>query len=302
MRLVTYRFRGVSSAGAMIDDTQLVDLQRADPALPNTVRALLAGGAEALDRARAAIDSARHLVDADPDGARAQGLLFALDEPGLTLGPPIPDPDKALAIGLNYRLHAEETGATLPEYPIIFTKLPNTFGGVGDPIQVPSASTRVDWEGEFCVVIGRRGRHISRDEALDYVAGYMNGNDVSVRDYQRHAATWTAGKNFDTHGPTGPWILTADEAPAPDDFMLRTYVNDVLKQESSTGDLIFDVPALIEYASTVMTLEPGDFIFTGTPSGVGQARDPREWLQPGDTVRVEITGLGVLENPVVAEE
>ena len=138
-------------------------------------------------------------------------------------------------------------------------------------------------------------------DALDYVAGYMNGNDVTVRDWQRHTPTWMMGKSWDTHGPTGPWILTADEVPDPSALELKTYVNGVEKQSALTNDLLFNLPQLIEYVSTAFTLEPGDVIFTGTPAGVGQARDPQEWLKAGDTVRVEISGLGSLENPVIEE-
>lgn len=301
MRLVTYTFRGVTRSGAMLDDAHVVDLQRADARLSTDLLEVLRGENEARGIAQAAVLAAHTRNATDPDGARDSGLVVGVDEPGFRFEAPLPAPGKALAIGLNYRAHAAETGATLPEHPIVFTKLTTCISGPGRPVEVPKASSMVDWEGELVIVIGKRGRHISADRALDHVAGYMNGNDVSVRDFQRHAATWTMGKNFDTHGPTGPWILTSDEAQDPGAFMLRTWVNDVLKQESSTGDLIFTVPALLEYISQAMTLEPGDLIFTGTPSGVGQARDPREWLQPGDTVRVEISGLGVLENPVVAE-
>jgi 2-keto-4-pentenoate hydratase/2-oxohepta-3-ene-1,7-dioic acid hydratase in catechol pathway len=301
MRLVTYYFRGQVRSGAMLDDHHVVDLQRADPALPPDLLQALQGEDDAARRIGQAVIEGRSRNATDPDGARDAGLIVRTDEPGFRFEAPLSRPGKALAIGLNYRAHAAETGAQLPEYPIVFTKLATALTGPGRPVEVPKASTLVDWEGELVVVIGRRGRHIAASDALDYVLGYMNGNDVSVRDFQRHTPTWTMGKNFDTHAPTGPWILTTDEAGDPSGFTLRTWVNDVLKQESSTGDLIFTVPELIEYISTAMTLEPGDLIFTGTPSGVGQARNPREWLAPGDTVRVEITGLGSLVNPVVAE-
>jgi 2-keto-4-pentenoate hydratase/2-oxohepta-3-ene-1,7-dioic acid hydratase in catechol pathway len=289
MRLVTFRTGDEPHAGVLIDDTRAVHLHAADPEIPDSVRAILAGGESTLARVRAAVEApaAQHTV------------TISDDHP---LDAPVPDATKMMAIGLNYRAHAEEVGLPIPERPIVFAKWPNTIVATGQPVIVPAISHRVDWEGELCVVIGRRGRHIPASEALDYVGGYMNSNDVSVRDWQAHAATWTMGKNFDTHTPLGPWLLTTDEAPDPSAFQLRTYVNDVLKQDSSTSDLIFDVPALIEYLSTAMTLEPGDLILTGTPSGVGQSRNPREWLKPGDTVRVEITGLGSLENPLVAEE
>ncbi len=305
MRLVTYTSRGTTRTGAMLDDARVVDLARAAAAtgalLPTEMIPLLALGDAGLDTARAALNDAAGRAARDSDALRAGGVLFDVAEPGFRFEAPIPRPGKALAIGLNYRAHAAETGATLPERPIVFTKVDTAISGPGRPIHVPRASSMVDWEGELVFVIGRDARNVSADVALDCVAGYMNGNDVSVRDFQRHAATWTMGKGFDTHGPTGPWIATRDEVPDPAALTLRTWVNDVLKQESTTGDLIFDIPSLIAYISTAMTLRPGDIVFTGTPSGVGQARDPREWLTHGDRVRVAITGLGELENPVIDE-
>jgi 2-keto-4-pentenoate hydratase/2-oxohepta-3-ene-1,7-dioic acid hydratase in catechol pathway len=168
------------------------------------------------------------------------------------------------------------------------------------PIEVPRASAAVDWEAELCFVIGPAGRHIKAADAFDYVAGYMCGNDISVRDWQFHNPTWMIGKGFDTHGPIGPWIVTRDEVD-PSSLDIKCFVNGEVRQSSNTKHLIFDVPALIEYISTACTLEPGDVIFTGTPSGVGMSRKPPRYLEPGDTVRVEIEGLGALENPVVAE-
>lgn len=301
MRLLSFGFHGSIRAGAMLDDRHVVDLNRADHDLPSTLLALLSGEVDALELARRTVARTHDAFRDHPGGVMAAGVVIDSAEPDFEFRAPIARPTKIFAIGLNYRAHAEETNQAIPERPIVFAKFANTIIGPGAPIHVPRVSHRVDWEGELCVVIGRRGRHIAAEDALDHVAGYMNGNDVSVRDWQAHAATWTMGKNFDTHGPTGPWILTADEAADPSAFMLRTWVNDVLKQESSTSDLIFSVPELIEYLSTAITLEPGDVIFTGTPSGIGQVRNPREWLKPGDTVRVEITGLGSLSNPVIAE-
>ncbi|MPZ98431.1 MAG: hypothetical protein GEU80_03675 [Dehalococcoidia bacterium] len=288
MRLVTYRQGDAERAGAMLDGDRILDLNRADASLPSTVRGLLEGGPEVLERARRAVEDAE------------AGAMVALADAELLA--PVPDPSKVLAIGLNYRAHALEIGMPIPERPVVFAKFANTICGPEHPVAVPRVSHRVDWEAELCVVIGRRARHVEADAALEYVAGYCNGNDVSVRDWQAHAATWTMGKNFDSHAPMGPWLVTSDEVPNPAALTVRTWVNDELKQDSVTSDLIFSVPQLIEYLSTAMTLEPGDIIFTGTPSGVGQSRTPSEWLKPGDSVRVEVAGLGVLENPVVAEE
>ena len=173
--------------------------------------------------------------------------------------------------------------------------------GTGAEVELPRVSEQLDWEVELCVVIGKAGRHITASRALDHIAGYMNGNDVSVRDWQGHNPTWMMGKSFDTHGPTGPWLVTRDEVPDPHDLRVQLWVNDVQKQDSNTSDLIFDVPSIIEYISTAFTLQPGDIVFTGTPSGVGMGRKPQEWMKPGDCVKIAITSLGVLENPVVAE-
>lgn len=289
MRLVAFRTDNATHAGVLVDDTTVLHLHAADPEIPDSLRQILEGGEATMARVRAAAERA--------DAAHVVTL-----GDGVRLDAPLRDASKILAIGLNYRKHAEEVGAEIPQKPPVFPKFPNTVVGPGEGVQIPKASTRVDYEGELCVVIGRRGKHIAAADALSYVGGYMVSNDVSVRDWQAHSATWTMGKNFDTHTPLGPWLVTADEVPDPTALTLRTWVNDVLKQDGLTDDLIFDVPALIEYLSTAMTLEPGDLILTGTPSGVGMYRNPREWLQVGDRVRVEITGLGSLESPFIAEE
>lgn len=311
MRLVTYHHRGTVRAGAMLGDHHVVDLARgaeerareAAPqplsVLPSTMLALLELGDDGLDAARAVVAWAEGRTS---DAAlREAGVIFGTDEPGFRLEAPVPDPRTVLGIGLNYRAHAAELGAELPQRPIVFAKVRSTIIGPGAAIELPRASEQTDWEVELCFVIGKRGRHIPAAQALDYVAGYMNGNDVSVRDWQAHYPTWMMGKSFDTHGPTGPWLVTRDEVPDPSSLRVQLWVNDVQKQDSNTSDLIFDLPAIIEYISTAFTLEPGDIVFTGTPSGVGMGRSPQEWLHAGDRVRVEIERLGVLENPVVAE-
>jgi 2-keto-4-pentenoate hydratase/2-oxohepta-3-ene-1,7-dioic acid hydratase in catechol pathway len=206
-----------------------------------------------------------------------------------------------LAVGVNYKDHSAETGIPLPKRPMIFSKVSTCVNGPGMPIVRPRQSPFLDWEGELCFVVGKHARRVPADRALEYVAGYMIGDDVSVRDWQVHSQTMMMGKSFDTHGPTGPWLVTRDEVPDPGTLDLKTWVNGVLKQSSNTSQLIFGVAALIEYLSAACTLEPGDVVFTGTPSGVGVARDPKEFLKAGDVVRIEITGLGVLENPVVDE-
>jgi 2-keto-4-pentenoate hydratase/2-oxohepta-3-ene-1,7-dioic acid hydratase in catechol pathway len=188
-----------------------------------------------------------------------------------------------------------------PEHPTIFNKQSTCVTGPTDPVHVPRASHVLDYEGELGIVIGRRGRHVSRDDAADYIAGYVVVNDVTVRDWQFRIPTWTMGKSFDTHGPIGPWIVTTDEIGDPHRLDLRTYVNGELRQESNTKQLIFDSFYLVEHFSTAFTLEPGDIIATGTPSGVGIVHKPPQILKAGDVVRVEIEGIGEIENPIIDE-
>ncbi|MDA0350663.1 MAG: fumarylacetoacetate hydrolase family protein [Chloroflexi bacterium] len=315
MRLVSYTRHGVTRAGVLHANEDVIDVNRAlaarlcdegvqrpelaaDALNPASMIDLLAVGQPALD----AIEATRLWLDSGAlsrDELVANGSLVPASE--VRLAAPIPRPGKVMAIGINYKAHAAEMERELPDHPTVFTKVSSCITGVGDPIHAPVESQMLDWEGEFCVVIGKYARHVAAADALDYVAGYMNGNDVTVRDWQRHTATWMMGKSWDTHGPTGPWILTADEVPDPSALHLKTYLNDVEKQSAPTSDLLFDIPTIIEYLSTAFTLEPGDVIFTGTPSGVGQAREPQEWMKAGDTVRVEITGLGSLINPVISE-
>jgi len=214
-------------------------------------------------------------------------------------------PTAILCIGLNYRRHAEETRSPLPPHPILFMKLPNAIQNPGDPIVLPRQlrSDRVDYECELAVVIGKAAKNVSREQALDHVLGYTAANDVSARDWQKSGGggQWCRGKTFDTFCPLGPVLVTRDEIPDPSGLSIKTLLNGAIMQDWHTGDMIFDVPALIEFLSGSTTLMPGAVILTGTPHGVGMARDPRVWLQPGDTVTVEIEGIGALTNPVVEE-
>ncbi len=210
-----------------------------------------------------------------------------------------------VGIGLNYRQHAEETKAPLPKVPVVFFKNPAAVQNPGDAIELPRwlASGKVDYECELAVVIGRRCKNVSRAEALDCVLGYTCANDVSARDWQKEGggSQWCRGKSFDTFCPLGPVLVTPEEIPNPNALRLSTKVNDETLQDCSTADMIFDVPALIEFLSGSTTLLPGTVILTGTPHGVGMARTPPRWLQPGDVVAVEIEKIGVLTNPVVEE-
>lgn len=221
--------------------------------------------------------------------------------------PPIPDPARLICIGLNYKTHVDEArklrGPSIdtPSYPMVFFRNPAAQVGHGDAIVRPKVSEQFDFEGEVAVIIGKAGRHIAAEQALQHVAGYSCYNDGSIRDYQRHSSQWGPGKNFDRSGSFGPWIMTSDEIPDPSKMVLITRLNGEEMQHASVGDLIFDVPALIAYCSTVMTLQPGDVIVSGTTGGVGGARVPPVWMKPGDTLEVEVQPVGVLRNPVVAE-
>jgi 2-keto-4-pentenoate hydratase/2-oxohepta-3-ene-1,7-dioic acid hydratase in catechol pathway len=266
---------------------EYIDVNAADPEMPSTVRGLLELGLDWQRRAWAALP--RGVVRHDP----AHVKLLA----------PVPDPRKIVCIGLNYRDHAAESGVPVPTEPILFSKYPTTLIGHGDQIVLPSASHEVDYEAELVVVIGRKGRHIPRDRALDHVGGYAVGHDVSARDWQlnKPGKQWMAGKTFDTFAPVGPELVTPDEVPDPQNLGIRLRLNGQTMQDSSTNQLVFGVSELIAYLSRVFTLEAGDLIFTGTPPGVGMARKPPVWLKPGDRVEVEIDRLGTLSNTVIAE-
>jgi 2-keto-4-pentenoate hydratase/2-oxohepta-3-ene-1,7-dioic acid hydratase in catechol pathway len=286
MRLVTVQAEnGPRACG--VHQGEYIDLNAADPGLPTTVRELLN-----LGRAYE-----RRAWDAMPRG------VVRFDPATATLLAPVPDPHKIICIGLNYRDHAAESGAEVPAEPIIFSKYVTTLVGHGAPIVLPKVSTQVDYEAELVVIIGRGGRHILREHALEHVGGYAVGHDVSARDWQlnKPGKQWMAGKTFDTFAPVGPELVTPDEIPDPHNLGIRLRLNGQTMQDSSTAQLIFRIDELIAYLSQIFTLEPGDLIFTGTPPGVGMARKPPVWLKPGDSVEVEIDHLGTLTNPVVAE-
>ena len=228
-------------------------------------------------------------------GRLAAAAQDALPLASVTLLAPIPRPGKIMAIGLNYADHIAETGAETPRHQTWFSKATTAANGPFATVEIPKASSLVDYEAELVVVIGVGGRNLTREAAPGAVFGYCVGNDVSVRDWQQRTSQWVLGKSFDTHAPFGPWITTAD-AVDPHGLGIRCLVNGQKRQESNTRHLVFDVWAQIEHLSAAMTLEPGDVIFTGTPSGVGAAMNPRQFLKAGDVVRVEIDALGAIEN------
>lgn len=241
--------------------------------------------------------------------AGAINLLHGMEglEPDLALGdltflPVIPDPaTKFLCVGVNYMPHIREMGRERPDYPVVFTRYPSTLVGHEVPVIRPRLTEKYDFEGELAVIIGKSARHVPRQDAYDYVAGYSCFFDGTARDYQRHALMWTPGKNFDRSGSFGPWMITNDEGIDPSEFHLRTRVNGETMQDESCAELCFDVAALIEYFSQWLRLEPGDVIATGTPGGVGAGRKPPIWLAAGDVVEVDIEGVGTLRNTVIDE-
>jgi 2-keto-4-pentenoate hydratase/2-oxohepta-3-ene-1,7-dioic acid hydratase in catechol pathway len=314
MRLVTFAARGRTRIGALEGDW-VVDLTsaatrhyalegtphpvaRARAAVPATMRSFLGGGDDAVAFARRLVDNLRrYLTDAGAAALVAAGVVWPRDE--VRILPPVTMPPKILCVGRNYAEHAREGGSAPPEIPIYFGRFSHSLLGPGEPYVMPRASTQVDYEGELAAVIGTGGRDIPEWRALEHVAGYSIFNDVSIRDYQRRTSQWMIGKNFDHSGPFGPALVTRDEIPDPQALTLTVDVSGERMQEANTGTMIFSVAYLIADVSRAMTLEPGDVIATGTPSGVGFARKPPRWLRPGDVVRVEITGLGALETPIV---
>ncbi|MDO8877855.1 MAG: fumarylacetoacetate hydrolase family protein [Pseudolabrys sp.] len=280
MRLASFSHRGRASYGIVVGD-HLVDLGKLIGAQYPDLRALLTAGPGLLDQ------------------LRSQTATIPVDD--VVFLPVIPNPDKIFCAGLNYRSHVEETGRTESEKPVIFLRLAASQVGHGQPMVCPKVSSQFDYEGELAVVIGKRGRHISRNNALDYIAGYSCYNDGSLRDWQRHTSQWTPGKNFAATGAFGPWLVTADEIPDPTRLSLATRLNGQTVQSATVDLLIFSIPEIIEYVSAWSELIPGDVIATGTPGGVGFKRNPPLLMKAGDTVEVEISGIGTLRNPIEAE-
>lgn len=283
MKLITFTHNQQTRIGAVIGD-EVVD-GSADRFIPDAMVEFLSAGIRADEALQRLIDSGLHRLPL------AEVKLHA----------PVPRPGKYLAVSLNYAEHIEETGMEKPEYPTFFNKQSSCVIGCGEPIVRPKVSDKLDYEGELAFVIGKRCRHVPLKEAHAVIAGFTIANDVSVRDWQARSPTMTLGKSFDTHGPLGPWLVTSDEIADPHDLMIKTWVDDELRQNSNTRHMIFNCYELVAYLSQAMTLEPGDVIATGTPSGVGVKMKPRGYMKPGQTVRIEIEGIGTLFNTVVEE-
>lgn len=283
MKLLSFVVDGRASFGA-VKDNGVVDLgARLRSEGCATLRQLLQAGRLA--------DTADIVASARPD--------HPLDK--IAFAPVIPDPDKIICVGLNYRDHVAETGRTVTEKPALFARFACSQVGHGQPIVKPTVSDNFDYEGELALVIGKAGRHIPASRALDHVAGYACYNEGSIRDWQRHTSQFLSGKTFAESGSFGPWLVTTDEIPDPSKLTLQTRLNGTVVQNTTTDLLITAIPELIAYISTICPLVPGDVIVTGTPGGVGMKRTPPLWMKPGDTVEVEISGIGVLRNGVIAE-
>ncbi len=284
MRFLTFEEDDVSRLGVRRGENEVVDLTQAG-GVPGDLLGLIAAGPEALGAAESA-------------AAKADRVLpFS----GLRICAPVERPEKVICIGLNYADHAAETNHPVPPEPVVFGKFASAITGPFDPVEAPRTSRELDYEAELVAVIGKGGKHITEADAMDHIFGYCVGNDISARDYQvgKPAGQWLLGKTFDTFAPYGPHIVTVDEVPDPHDLRIRCILNGETVQDSSTSQLIFNLRQLIAYISHVFTLTPGDLLWTGTPPGVGMGRKPPLWLKPGDTVSVEVDGVGRIENPIV---
>lgn len=287
MKLMMFENGGPAHLG-VVEGDRVIDLSACGAVAPHTLQQLIEAGPDALLPLGEAIISA-------PQTAR-----LALDtvKPAL----PLPRPGKFICVGLNYALHAKEGGHDIPSYPSLFVRWPSSLVAAEEPVIRPRVSDQFDYEAELTIVIGKGGRHISEKDALSHVFGYTIFNDVSVRAYQRKTAQWTPGKNFDGTGPLGPVVVTADELPpGASGLRITSRVNGETRQDSNTSDMIFSTARIIAILSEFMTLEPGDVIATGTPSGVAHAMKPPGWMKHGDTVEAEIEGIGILSNPVIDE-
>lgn len=279
MKLATFNVHGGLPEIGVLDGTQIVRIQHALPRLASTMIDLIDTWSDARAEVQRVVAQAEHTI--------------ALEQ--VHLLPPIARPGKIMAMGLNYADHVAEAGLEIPKHQVWFCKQPNTVHPPFAPIQIPRTSTSVDYEVELVFVIGKRGRHVSKANAPDHVFGYCVGNDVTARDWQMRTPQWVLGKSFDSYGPFGPWITTADEIGDPHRLGIRSIVNDEVRQNSNTRELIFDVFDQVAYLSQAMTLEPGDIVFSGTPGGIGAAMKPPVFLKAGDRVRCEIDELGAIE-------
>jgi acylpyruvate hydrolase len=308
MKLVSFSYEGNTRIGAMHGE-QVIDLhyayrtmleaegviraaQVAEAFVPANMVEFLQGGEESMALARKAID----FVQSQAADSFAYKVIHNVT--GVKMEAPVLNPGKMICVGHNYREHILEMGRGLPDFPVVFAKFSNTIVGPQDDIPFYPVSEQLDYEAEFAFVIGKRARGVSQADALAYVAGYTIANDVTYRDIQRRTLQWLQGKSVEGSAPMGPWLVTADELSDPSGLEVVLTVNGEQRQRSNTANLVFGVPYLVEFLSNLMTLEPGDVILTGTPGGVGVARDPQVFLKDGDVVRIDIDKIGALENKV----
>ena len=289
MRLVTFDDGHGARAGALVDDgARVVDLAAADAGLPATTLGILRGGGATVSRAAAAVTTA--------------GADAVIDRSAVRLAAPVPVPGKIVCIGYNYRGHGANDRSDIPDFPDVFAKTQNTIVGPDDAIRLPPGFGSVDYEGELGVIIGRAATRVSEADALDHVAGYTVFNDVSERDVQKRGTQWVLGKSFDTFGPMGPALVTADEVPDPQALAIEVRSNDTVTVRATTADMIFGVAFLVSYLSSVMTLEPGDLIATGTPAKIDEIGRLGRFMQAGDSVSVTYGNVGTLVNRVVGPD
>lgn len=283
MKLVTFTYQNQVKIGAVVDDFIVIASDKIECA-DNMINFLESGNK--------GLTALKNLIDSGNERIKLADVR---------LMSPIPRPGKFLGLGLNYADHINETGREKPEFPTFFSKQTSCIIGHEQAIICPKISEKVDYEGELAFVIGKRCRYVNLADAGQMIAAYTICNDVTVRDWQQRTPTWTLGKSFDTHGPLGPWLVTADEIPDPHNLSLKTWVDQDLRQNANTSEMIFNCFDMVVYLSQAMTLEPGDVITTGTPSGVGVKMTPRGYLKPGQTVKIEIESIGCLTNPVISE-
>ncbi|MBB3131317.1 2-keto-4-pentenoate hydratase/2-oxohepta-3-ene-1,7-dioic acid hydratase in catechol pathway [Paenibacillus rhizosphaerae] len=300
MKLLTFihndQYRlGVKTDDGVLDVLGALSLIPSEKAIPTTIHEVLDGGDKALAALGEYVD---HVLQFD-DVIRT----YMLQESSLTLGPCVTHPNKIICVGLNYRKHAEETNAPIPEYPILFNKFNNTLAGAGELIPLPKVSQKVDYEAELVIVMGKTAKYISKENALSHVFGYCNVNDLSARDLQLRTHQWLLGKSCDKFSPLGPYLVTADEVGNPNDLDIQCLVNGEVRQHSNTSDMIFYCDEIVSYISQHMTLVPGDIILTGTPEGVvlGYPPEQQVYLKDGDQVTIQIEKLGSITNTMVAE-
>ena len=297
MKLLTFEEQGLQKLGIQTDKG-IIDVEKTAENLGNTnvktdIMEVIAGGKEAVRQLQEIVDK-----------AVTEGKAVWVDSEEMVWGPCVTKPEKIICVGLNYRKHADETNAPYPEYPILFNKFNNTLTGHKREIPIPEVTEKLDYEVELAIVIGKKAKYVSKEQALDYVFGYCTANDLSARDLQMRTPQWMLGKVGDGFSPIGPYLVTADEVGDPNNLQLKTIVNGEVRQNSNTSDMIFDCAEIVSYISQYLTLEPGDIILTGTPEGVvlGLPEEEQRYIQPGDTITVEIEKLGALTNYFVEEK